>query len=135
MTFGQTSATRLKTCDKRLQSIMYRAIQVSKIDFGIAEGYRTTERQQELFKQGLTQLNGVTELSNHNYNPSIAVDIFGWVDGKTDYSIPVMCYLAGVIQSVAVELGYSVRWGGNWDQDGVILADQNFDDLPHYELT
>jgi len=113
---------------------MNRAIQVSKIDFGIAEGFRSIERQKELFSKGLTKIDGVNQSSNHNFNPSKAVDIYGYVNGKTDYSIPVMCYLAGVIESVAIHLGYEIRWGGNWDQDGIILADQNFDDLPHFEL-
>lgn len=134
MKFSELSDKRLKTCDKRLQSIMYRAIQVTDVDFGIAEGYRTVERQQELFKEGKTKIDGITAISNHNVNPSIAVDIYGYVNGKADYSVPVMCYLAGLIRACAIELGYKIRWGGNWDQDGEILTDQNFDDLPHFEL-
>lgn len=134
MKFSKASQEKLSTCDPRLQQIMNRAIEISKIDFGIAEGFRSIERQKELFSQGLTKIDGVTQLSNHNYDPSKAVDIYGYVNGKVDYSAPVMCYLAGVIESVAVHLGYSIRWGGNWDQDGVILSDQNFDDLPHFEL-
>ena len=45
-------------------------------------------------------------------------------------------YLMGVA-SVLYEKGlisHLLRWGGNWDNDGVILLDQNFDDLPHTEL-
>jgi len=134
MQFSKTSADRLKTCDKRLQSIMYRAIQVSQVDFGIAEGHRTVERQKELFDQGLTQIDGVTKMGKHNANPSLAVDIYGFVGGKSNYSIPVMCYLAGVVMTCAAELGYVIRWGGNWDQDGEIITDQGFDDLPHFEI-
>jgi hypothetical protein len=88
----------------------------------------------ELFKEGKTDKDGLNDLSKHNYKPALAVDMYGWVDGKMNYSIPVMCYLAGIIESVAAELGYRVRWGGNWDGDGIIITDQNFDDLPHFEL-
>jgi peptidoglycan L-alanyl-D-glutamate endopeptidase CwlK len=45
-----------------------------------------------------------------------------------------MCYLAGVIQCAAAELGYDLRWGGNWDGDGEIIKDQKFNDLPHFEI-
>jgi len=113
---------------------MYRALQVSVIDFGIAEGHRSIARQQELFADGKTQKDGIHDLSKHNYTPSLAVDIYGWVDGKMDYSVPVMCYLAGVVMTVASELGHQLRWGGNWDGDGTVLTDQNFNDLPHFEL-
>jgi peptidoglycan L-alanyl-D-glutamate endopeptidase CwlK len=29
---------------------------------------------------------------------------------------------------------HKLRWGGNWDQDGVILKDQKLWDRPHVEL-
>jgi peptidoglycan L-alanyl-D-glutamate endopeptidase CwlK len=137
MKFSEVSDIRLRSCDDRLRSIMYRAIQITKVDFGIAEGHRSIAKQQELFNHvpKLTEKDGINKLSNHNYIPSRAVDIYGWVNGKMDYSVPVMCYLAGVIESVSVELGYSIRWGGNWDRDGEIITDQSFRDLPHYELT
>ena len=34
------------------------------------------------------------------------------------------------------EITHNLRWGGNWDTDGVIALDrdQSFDDLPHIEL-
>ena len=46
--FSEISQLRLKTCDPRLVQIMSLALQRSKVDFGIAEGHRTIERQQEL---------------------------------------------------------------------------------------
>ena len=76
---------------------------------------------------------------------ALAVDIYAYhpvyeVRKKIAYDIGSLCYIAGVIQSTAVELygiglvKHLVRWGGNWDKDAVILHDQSFDDLPHFEL-
>ena len=31
-------------------------------------------------------------------------------------------------------IDHVIRWGGNWDSDGVIIRDQGFDDLVHFEL-
>ncbi len=28
----------------------------------------------------------------------------------------------------------NIRWGGNWDQDGEPVTDQDFQDLMHYEI-
>lgn len=128
--FSQTSDDRLKTCDKRLQSIFYHAIKISKIDFGITEGYRSVERQKQLLAEGKTKV----EFGKHNEVPSLAVDIVPKVNGKSDYSIPVLSYIAGLVDAIAYQMGYNIRWGGNWDSDGEMLTDQTFDDLPHFEL-
>ena len=134
MQFSQSSQKNLATCDVRLQVIMKRALEVSKIDFGISCGYRSVEDQKKAFEAGKSRIDGVTQKSKHNYSPALAVDIFGSLNGKSVYTVPVMSYLAGVIEAVANDIGTPVRWGGNWDQDGEIITDQDFDDLPHFEL-
>ena len=132
--FGKVSESRLSQADFRLQLIFQLAIRRTKVDFGIACTYRSIEDQKKAFKEGKSKIDGVTQTSKHNALPARAVDYYGWVDGKMDYTLPVMCYLAGVIEAVASELGIPVRWGGNWNGDGVILVDQDFDDTPHIEL-
>ena len=132
--FSEISQLRLKTCDPRLVQIMSLALQRTKVDFGIAEGHRTIERQQELFKQDKSEKDGIHNLSKHNYNPSLAVDVYSWVEGKSNYATHNLCYLAGVIESVAIELGHEIRWGGNWDMDGVLINDQKLQDLVHFEI-
>tara|TARA_R110000787_G_scaffold165251_5_gene278359 strand:- start:4573 stop:4992 length:420 start_codon:yes stop_codon:yes gene_type:complete len=42
----------------------------------LVEGHRPVERQQLLFTRGLTQLDGVTKLGKHNFNPSLAIDVY-----------------------------------------------------------
>jgi peptidoglycan L-alanyl-D-glutamate endopeptidase CwlK len=132
--FSRSSLEKLSTCDSFLQIICKRALEVSKIDFGISCGYRSPEDQLKAYQEGKSKIDGVTVKSKHNLIPSKAVDIFGYVNGKADYSIPVMCYLAGAMDAVSADLGIKLRWGGNWDGDGIILTDQSFDDLPHFEI-
>lgn len=123
--FSEISAKRLATCDPRLIELMNRAIRVTEIDFGIAEGHRSVEKQQEYFKAGKSRIDGIKTIGKHNYNPSRAVDIYGYVNGKADYSEPVMRYLAELILSIAGEMSIRVQWGGNW---------KTFVDMPHFEL-
>ena len=61
MKFGNRSKKRLSTCDEDLQKIMNLAIQRTIVDFGITEGHRSVERQQELFNQRpkVTHVDGV----------------------------------------------------------------------------
>lgn len=138
--FSSTSRKRLGTCHPDLSRVMEAAIDVSDIDFGIAEGVRSVALQHEYYLRGKSKLDGVRNKSKHNIIPSLAVDIYAWVDGKTCYDKETLSYLAGLIHGIS-ELFYSesiinhrVRWGGNWDMDGTILIDQSFDDRPHFEL-
>lgn len=139
--FGNTSLKRLSTCREEIQQVMKLAIQRSPVDFGIACGHRSIAEQQELYAQGrtkpgpiVTHVDGIKKKSQHNSNPSNAVDIYGWVNAKATWDEKTLLFLAGVIMASADELGIVMRWGGNWDSDGEIIADQNFLDLPHFEF-
>ncbi len=138
--FGKTSADRLATCHPDLILIAEEALKCSQLDFGIAEGHRTVERQRQLFKEGKSRIDGITQTGKHNLNPSMAIDVFAFIDGKASWQERDLLYLAGVITATAARLlaegkvSHRIRWGGNWDGDGIIVSDQSFIDLPHFEL-
>jgi hypothetical protein len=54
--FSQRSKDNLKEVDTRLVKLCYEVIQ--HIDFTVIEGYRSIERQQILYEQGLSQVVG-----------------------------------------------------------------------------
>lgn len=132
--FGTTSKNRLNTCHDDLIKVLTAAIALSPIDFGIAEGHRSLDRQKQLFGEGKSRIDGITKKGKHNYSPSLAVDVYAFVNGKASWNEKELCLIAGVILSVAANYGIKLRWGGNWDGDGQIISDQNFIDLPHFEL-
>lgn len=136
---------KLRSCHRDLQRIAIAAIRKSEVDFGISEGYRTVERQQELFNAGKSQIDGIKKKGKHNYKPSMAFDLFAYhshrpTRKKIMYDTATLCYIAGVIRACAEDLlqrgqvSHRLRWGGNWDKDGVLLYDQSFDDLVHFEI-
>ena len=142
---GKGSLKKLESVHHDLVKIIKLAITRTPVDFGISEGHRTLERQKELYDQGKSKIDGINKKGKHNYSPSPAIDLYAYhpdieVRKKLAYDVPTLCLIAGVIISCADELKakgdikHSVRWGGNWDNDGVILYDQSFDDLPHFEL-
>lgn len=140
--FGNRSKSRLATCHKDLQLIAEEALKVSEVDFGVSEGHRSLEKQMEYYNSGKSKVDGVKIKGKHNYQPSLAFDIYAYISGKPKlaYSQTYLAYLGGVITSVAKRLlnegriTHRVRWGFNWDMDGEIGTDQRFQDLPHFEL-
>jgi len=142
---GKGSLKKLESVHHDLVKIINLAITRTPVDFGISEGHRTLERQKELYDQGKSKIDGISKKGKHNYSPALAIDLYAYHPNletrkKIAYDVPTLCIIAGVILSCAKELEekgeikHSIRWGGNWDNDGVILYDQSFDDLPHFEL-
>jgi len=134
--FSKKSIEQLNTCHSDLVTIMMVALSVSDIDFSITEGYRSDEKQKEDFESGASKvLKG-----KHNYHPSLACDIAPYYDNGIKWEKEHASYLAGVIHAVSEllfkegKITHKIRWGGNWDMDGIILLDQSLDDRPHFEL-
>ena len=125
--FGKTSRKRLQTCDEDL-IYLFEAV-VKYFDCSVIEGHRGKRLQNRYYKQGKSKLqypNG-----NHNKKPSKAVDVvpypIDWKDRER------MTYFAGFVKGVAAILGIPIVWGGDWNNNTQV-KDNNFDDLPHFEL-
>lgn len=135
--FGPRSLAELTTCDPRLQKIVQQALAWGVMDFSVIEGHRTAARQQALFAEGKTTLDGKAALGKHNALPSLAVDLLPFpavVNGVNVWNDPMRFHvLAGLMYAAAAQLGLKVRWGGDWNGDGN-AADQTFHDLPHFEI-
>ncbi len=158
--WGNKSSRILTELERDLVMILDWGLQYSPVDFGLNEGHRPPAKQLEYFKKGRKKVNGkwvpissnrkgiITNCdgffikSKHNYSPSDAVDIYIYVLGKPSltYDVAHLSLVAGVLIASAAflfeqgKITHKLRWGGNWDKDGEILFDQEFDDLPHLEL-
>tara|TARA_R110000744_G_scaffold155597_1_gene270966 strand:+ start:4278 stop:4673 length:396 start_codon:yes stop_codon:yes gene_type:complete len=125
--FSRKSKAKLDTCDDRLVKLFEKV--VKNFDCTVIEGHRSKDRQNKLFDEGKSKLqypNG-----NHNATPSRAVDIapypIDWNDRER------FTYFAGYVLGTASQMNLKIRWGGDWDMDTQV-KDNNFDDLPHFEL-
>ena len=125
--FGRRSKKRLKTCDEDLIFLFEEVVKY--FDCSVIEGHRGKRLQNKYFKQGKSKLKFPD--GNHNKKPSKAVDVvpypIDWKDRER------MTYFAGVVKGMAAVLGIPIRWGGDWNSDTQV-KDNNFDDLPHFEL-
>lgn len=140
--FGKRSKEKLSQCHPDLQLIAEEALKVSSMDFGVSEGHRSLEKQMEYFNSGRSKVDGIKIKGKHNYQPSLAFDIYAYISGKPKlaYNTSNLAYLGGVITATAKRLlnegkiTHRLRWGFNWDMDGEIGTDQRFQDMPHFEL-
>ena len=125
--FSETSLERLGSCDERLQEILHEAIK--HLDFSVLCGHRSKEEQNEAYRQGQSKVRWPD--SKHNQYPSLAVDVWPYPIEWDDTDR--ITYLAGIVTQIARSKGVDLRWGGDWDGDGM-LKDQEFIDMPHFEL-
>ena len=125
--FGRRSQANLATCHPDLQRVFEEVVKI--FDCSILCGHRGEEAQNEAYHKGLSKLKFPE--SRHNTQPSVAVDAvpypIDWEDRER------MTYFAGLVLGVAHGMGITLRWGGDWDRDTEV-ADNRFDDLPHFEL-
>jgi len=118
---------RLNTCDEDLIALFQEVVKY--FDCSVLEGHRGEEKQNKYFNEGKSKLKYPE--GRHNKKPSNAVDVVpypvDWEDREQ------MSYFAGFVKGVAYKMGIPIRWGGDWNNNND-LKDNNFDDLPHFEL-
>jgi len=126
-TLSESSLTELETCDPSLVRVVMEVAPIFNIR--VIQGHRGRDLQNQLFEKGLSKVRWPN--SKHNVKPSLAADIvpypIDWNDLKRFY------YLGGLMAAVGVRKRTPIRWGGDWNQNG-IFTDQTFHDLCHFEL-
>lgn len=123
--FSATSKDRMAGVHPDLIKIANRAIQITKIDFGIPEhgGKRAAEEQNKLFLMGVSKADGFNNPSYHQSGN--ALDFYAYVDGKATWDMVYMAQVACAFFHAASELGVRIEWGGLW---------KSFQDSPHIQL-
>jgi len=147
---GQGSLKNMHGLHPDLILLIEASIKDTPIDFSITSGVRTTKEQQALYAQGrttkgavVTQKDGVKKKSNHQVKADgkgHAFDFCPYINGGLSWNnTSAFIAIALHIKAKAKCLGIKVRWGADWDNDGITKAqgdtDEGFVDLPHIELT
>jgi len=107
------SLDKLEGVDSRLIDVVERAIELTKVDFGVIYGMRTLEEQEKLVAAGKSQ----TMKSNHLVGR--AVDLMAYVDGKGVWELNVYDDLCDAMKEAAEELGTPVKWGAAWSEGDI----------------
>jgi peptidoglycan L-alanyl-D-glutamate endopeptidase CwlK len=140
--YGSGSNSKLETCHPVLQRIAELALQRSPYDITIVHGWRDMETQNSLEEAGKSTKRFPDSRHNKTDDPSVieperisdALDFAPYVKGTIYWDdIMIFAVIAGCLISAANELGYTLRWGGDWDSDGQ-TTDQTLLDWGHVEV-
>jgi len=128
---GKRTLKKLANADDRFTLLVDEVLKY--IDIGVYESSRATKRQMQMFKNGKSQIDGVTKISKHQVtkdNPkSKAIDCFPYEKGHNSFDMSdkseLMFYrMWWHFYRASKKLNIPIRWGGLW----------SFKDMPHVEL-
>ena len=112
---SQRSVSRLSGVDEKLTECVVRAIELTKVDFGVTCGLRTMEEQERLVAAGKSQ----TMKSKHLEGK--AVDLVAYWEGQVSWELNLYDDVAEAMRLAADELGLTgLRWGAAWHIDDVL---------------
>ena len=145
---SQKSLDRLEGVNDDMVRVVKKAIELTKVDFGVICGLRTVEEQEELVAKGASQ----TMKSKHI--DGLAVDLMAYLGGRASWELNLYDDIADAMKEAAKLENVGVRWGAAWqinnmaDWDGTMEEAINayidlrrsqgrrpFIDGPHFELS
>lgn len=144
MALDPESEKLLAELDPRLAKVLRLARDYTPFSWRVVQTARTIEQQRTYFREGKSKVNpdayqsmgDLYAAAKHITGPGMpksrAADLA--IVGKEPYNEAALTYLAGIIRCIAQQLGLKVRWGGDFDRDGVLLETGTFKDLPHHEI-
>ena len=147
-TLSQRSLDRLNGVNDDMVRVVKKAIDLTKIDFGVICGMRTIEEQKALVAKGASQ----TMKSKHL--EGLAVDLMAYVSGRASWELNLYDDIADAMMEAAKLEDVPVRWGAAWHINDLRTCDMTmeqamnsyidlrrsegkrpFIDGPHFELS
>ncbi|MEL6233520.1 MAG: M15 family metallopeptidase [Pseudomonadota bacterium] len=107
-TLSKRSQDRLSGVHPDLVGVVRQALALTQHDFGVTEGLRSMERQQDLVARGLSRTLRSRHLTGH------AVDLVGYHRGRVTWDWPAYYMIADAMIRAAQALDIALRWGGAW---------------------
>lgn len=159
MTFKLSNRSRdnLRGVHPKLVRVVERAIDITKVDFGVTCGLRTEIEQRQLVAAGKSQTMNSKHLRQSD-GFGHAVDLVAWVhtDAGANISWELNVYddIADAMKKAARDIGLSIRWGAAWHIDDLTVFSGSaeeammqyidlrrsqgrrpFIDAPHFEIS
>ena len=144
---SKRSAGRLEGVNDDLVAVVKRAIELTKVDFGVTEGLRSVETQRKYVAAGKSQTMKSKHLDGR------AVDLVAYIGSSVSWELNLYDDIANAMRVAAIELDVAIKWGAAWsvgdirDFDGSMAEAMNeyidlrrsqgrrpFIDGPHFEL-
>ena len=112
------SLNKLEGVHPTMVDTVKRAIELSKVDFGVIYGVRSLAEQKRLYEAGRSQ----TMKSKHLVQEdgySHAVDLMAYDGNDPSWDIVMYDDIADAMKAAAKETGAKIRWGAAWTIDNI----------------
>lgn len=124
---SERSLRNLEGVEESLLVVVLRAIQITKIDFGVIEGLRSEAKQKQLVAAGASQTMRSKHLTGH------AVDLMAYLNGRGCWELAVYDEIAEAMRQAAKEQGVAIRWGAAWNVPDICQWDGTMEEaMNHY---
>ena len=150
---SQRSLDRLEGVHPDLVAVVKKAIELTKVDFGVTCGLRTIEEQEKLVAAGKSQTMNSKHLPQDD-GYSHAVDLVAYVGSDVAWELNLYDDICDSMKDAAAEMGHvPIKWGAAWSENDIntyngsaeeamnmyidLRRSQNrrpFIDAPHFEL-
>jgi peptidoglycan L-alanyl-D-glutamate endopeptidase CwlK len=120
MTFklSQRSLNKLEGVHPDLVDTVARAIELTKVDFGITCGLRTLEEQKRLVATGRSQTMNSKHIPQSD-EFSHAVDVLAYIDGDVCWELNVYDDICDAMAEAAKEVCVAIKWGAAWSEGDI----------------
>jgi len=115
---SRRSLGKLEGVHSDMVNTVKRAIEFTKVDFGVTYGVRTLEEQEKLYKAGRSQ----TMKSKHliqDSGYSHAVDLVAYDGSNVVWELNVYDDICDAMAEAAKEVGSAVKWGAAWSEGDI----------------
>jgi len=112
------SRSRLEGVHPDLSAVVHRAIELTKVDFGVTQGVRTLEQQEANVAAGKSQ----TMKSKHLIQEdgySHAVDVVAYVGPDVSWELNVYDDICDAFAQAAREMEVPIKWGASWSEGDI----------------
>ena len=116
------SLEKLEGVNPVLVDTVKRAIELSKVDFGVIYGVRSLAEQEKLYKAGRSQTMKSRHLIQED-GTSHAVDLMAYDGSNPSWDIVMYDDIADAMKAAAKETGAKICWGASWHIDDITKWD------------
>lgn len=112
------SMAKLEGVHPNMVKVVKRAIELTKVDFGVTYGVRTLEEQEKLVASGRSQ----TMKSKHLIQESgysHAVDVVAYDGSEVIWEINVYDDICDAFKAAAIENNVGIKWGAAWSEGDI----------------
>lgn len=120
--FSEKSLNKLKGVHPDLIRVAKRAIEITKVDFGVTCGMRSVKEQERLVADGASQTMNSKHLPQHD-KYSHAIDVLAYIGSRHSWELNLYDEIADAMRQAAIELDVQIRWGAAWHIDDIRTFD------------